>query len=237
MFSLPIWRAAKIRIIFEKAIVSLYLKIATPSYTMNTDRTWVITTIDGKVASVAPDYDGLFMIAETLSGRGRGTSVKTRAAAAAKALGMADEVRTRKCSTTELMEFSRTLKIEDLMLIGTDFQKRVWRKLFMLNHPDDTPKLYSYSGFARLCGMERAVRAVAHAVAVNPVAVIIPCHRIIPKESVDLIAEIEKAASKTIFNGAEIWLFDSVNFGEYSLGRELKRELLAKEFSYGIPRE
>ena len=81
------------------------------------------------------------------------------------------------------------------------------------------------------------MRAVAHAVAMNPLPVIVPCHRIVPKEAIDRIAEIEKAASKTIFKGSDVWLFDSIDFGEYSLGSELKRELLAGEFSYGIPEE
>ena len=61
--------------------------------------------------------------------------------------------------------------------------------------------------------------------------------RSLTQELIDRIAEIEKAASKTIFKGSDVWLFDSIDFGEYSLGSELKRELLAGEFSYGIPEE
>ena len=78
---------------------------------------------------------------------------------------------------------------------------------------------------------------MAHAIGLNPVPVIIPCHRIIPKESIDRIAEIEAAEKKTIFGGEDIWLFDAIDFGEYALGTGVKRDILGLEFSYGIPAE
>ncbi|HTG60150.1 MAG TPA: methylated-DNA--[protein]-cysteine S-methyltransferase, partial [Terriglobia bacterium] len=40
----------------------------------------------------------------------------------------------------------------------------------------------SYSDVARAIGQPRAVRAVAHACATNPVAVVIPCHRVVGKD-------------------------------------------------------
>jgi AraC family transcriptional regulator of adaptative response/methylated-DNA-[protein]-cysteine methyltransferase len=58
---------------------------------------------------------------------------------------------------------------------GTAFQQRVWRAL------RDIPpgKTATYTDIARSIGDARAVRAVAGACAANPVAVAIPCHRII----------------------------------------------------------
>lgn len=58
---------------------------------------------------------------------------------------------------------------------ATAFQRRVW------NHLRDIPygKTESYAEVARAIGEPQAVRAVAGACARNPVAVAIPCHRVV----------------------------------------------------------
>ncbi len=61
----------------------------------------------------------------------------------------------------------------DLDIRGTDFQRSVWCALRDIP-PGST---ISYTELARLVGKPSAVRAVAHACASNPLAVIIPCHR------------------------------------------------------------
>ena len=71
-------------------------------------------------------------------------------------------------------------------------------------------------------------------VILNPVSVIIPCHLVIPKESIDKMQEIRKKAESTIFKGDDLCLNSilndsSIDFGEYALGRRLKRELIIKE--------
>ncbi|HEY0502382.1 MAG TPA: methylated-DNA--[protein]-cysteine S-methyltransferase [Lysobacter sp.] len=58
---------------------------------------------------------------------------------------------------------------------GSDFQQRVWRALCEL--PVGTTA--SYAQIARRIGAPRAVRAVATACAANPLAVAIPCHRVV----------------------------------------------------------
>jgi AraC family transcriptional regulator of adaptative response/methylated-DNA-[protein]-cysteine methyltransferase len=60
-------------------------------------------------------------------------------------------------------------------LRGTNFQIRVWQAL--LDIPPGA--LVSYSSLARRLGRPEATRAVAGAVARNPVAMLIPCHRVI----------------------------------------------------------
>ncbi|MBN1930423.1 MAG: methylated-DNA--[protein]-cysteine S-methyltransferase [Desulfobacterales bacterium] len=62
-----------------------------------------------------------------------------------------------------------------LLLKGTNFQVNVWRALLTI------PKgnLISYQDIAVYIGNPKAFRAVAHAIAVNPVAYLIPCHRVI----------------------------------------------------------
>ncbi len=58
---------------------------------------------------------------------------------------------------------------------GTAFQRRVWLALQEIP-PGDT---VSYAGIASRIGKPKAARAVATACAANPVAVAIPCHRVV----------------------------------------------------------
>lgn len=97
-----------------------------------------------------------------------------------------------------------------------------------------TPRLISYSDFAELCNNRAGVRAVAHAIGLNPISVLIPCHLVVPKESIDRIREIQRKAESTIFKGEDLCMSSiledsTIDFGEYSLGKELKRELIVRE--------
>ena len=67
-----------------------------------------------------------------------------------------------------------------LWLKGTNFQIKVWEAL--LRVPEG--ELVSYSHLARATGTPTAVRAVASAVAANPVAWLVPCHRVIRSSGV-----------------------------------------------------
>ena len=58
---------------------------------------------------------------------------------------------------------------------GTEFQRRVWQELRLIQ-PGAT---VSYSELAARIGAPRATRAVARANATNPIAIVIPCHRVI----------------------------------------------------------
>jgi AraC family transcriptional regulator of adaptative response/methylated-DNA-[protein]-cysteine methyltransferase len=62
-----------------------------------------------------------------------------------------------------------------LDLQGTPFQKRVWQALREIGPGYTT----SYAGIAVRIGAPRAVRAVAQACAANPLAIAIPCHRVL----------------------------------------------------------
>jgi AraC family transcriptional regulator of adaptative response/methylated-DNA-[protein]-cysteine methyltransferase len=62
-----------------------------------------------------------------------------------------------------------------LDLDGTLFQRRVWQALRAIPAGDRV----SYAEIARHIGMPTASRAVAQACAANPVAVAIPCHRVV----------------------------------------------------------
>jgi AraC family transcriptional regulator of adaptative response/methylated-DNA-[protein]-cysteine methyltransferase len=60
---------------------------------------------------------------------------------------------------------------------ATAFQWQVWQALAAIPYGETR----TYSEVARLIGRPRAVRAVARACATNPVALAIPCHRVLPK--------------------------------------------------------
>lgn len=61
---------------------------------------------------------------------------------------------------------------------GTPFQLRVWQALAQIA-PGHT---LSYTELAQRIGAPRAVRAVAGACAANPLAVAIPCHRVLRRD-------------------------------------------------------
>lgn len=86
-----------------------------------------------------------------------------------------------------------------LDLAGTEFQRDVWRALAAIG-PGET---ITYGGLATLMGRTGAsARAVGSAVGANPAPVLVPCHRVLP------------AGGGT---------------GNYRLGPDLKRRLLAAE--------
>jgi AraC family transcriptional regulator of adaptative response/methylated-DNA-[protein]-cysteine methyltransferase len=62
-----------------------------------------------------------------------------------------------------------------LDLRGTAFQRRVWQALRGI----PVGETLSYAQLADRIGMPRAVRAVARACATNPVALAVPCHRVV----------------------------------------------------------
>jgi len=62
-----------------------------------------------------------------------------------------------------------------MTLEGTDFQRRVWAQLCAIPYGETI----SYGELARRVGNPKASRAVGLANGRNPVAVIVPCHRVI----------------------------------------------------------
>ena len=91
-----------------------------------------------------------------------------------------------------------------LHLRGTPFQVKVWRALLAIPPGCVT----SYNDLARRVGAPRASRAAGSAVGSNPVAWIIPCHRVIRASGV---------------------------LGEYRWGRGRKLAMLSLEAGGGVP--
>jgi AraC family transcriptional regulator, regulatory protein of adaptative response / methylated-DNA-[protein]-cysteine methyltransferase len=84
-------------------------------------------------------------------------------------------------------------------LRGTNFQLKVWEALLQIPAGEVT----TYAGLASRIGKPNATRAVGTAVGHNPIAVLIPCHRVIRKVG---------------------------EFGNYRYGALRKKALLAREF-------
>ena len=70
----------------------------------------------------------------------------------------------------ELREFQLPLDFE-----GTEFQKRAWRQLLTIPYGQTR----SYSQIAKAIGSPQAIRAVGAANGANPIAIVVPCHRVI----------------------------------------------------------
>ena len=64
-----------------------------------------------------------------------------------------------------------------VVLIGTDFQVRVWEALLKI----PMGRACTYSAIASGIGMTKASRAVGAAIGANPISFVVPCHRAVGK--------------------------------------------------------
>jgi len=64
-----------------------------------------------------------------------------------------------------------------VVLIGTDFEVRVWERLLSV----PMGKLTTYSDLAAKAGAPKAARAVGAAVGKHPISFVVPCHRVVGK--------------------------------------------------------
>jgi AraC family transcriptional regulator, regulatory protein of adaptative response / methylated-DNA-[protein]-cysteine methyltransferase len=93
-----------------------------------------------------------------------------------------------------------------LHLRGTNFQIKVWEALLSL----PPGRVTTYQALANQLGASRSARAVGNAVARNPLAYLIPCHRVLQK---------------------------SGDFGQYRYGSARKKALLLRESAASGPTE
>ena len=109
-------------------------------------------------------------------------------------------------STVSLIEpifnlrYNQRGKPLSIHLRGTNFQLKVWEALLQIPVGEVT----TYGAIASRIGNPNAMRAVGTAVGHNPIAVLIPCHRVIRKVG---------------------------DFGNYRYGALRKKALLAREFA------
>ncbi|OYQ30982.1 cysteine methyltransferase [Pseudomonas mandelii] len=100
--------------------------------------------------------------------------------------------------TLRHLEDPRTALDLPLHLTGSVFQRRVWEVLRQI----PVGETASYRDIAQRLGQPSASRAVANACGANPVAVIVPCHRVLRQDG---------------------------SLGGYRWGLERKRQLLDRE--------
>ena len=98
------------------------------------------------------------------------------------------------------LRYSHRGKPLNVHLRGTNFQLKVWEALLQIPIGEVT----TYAGIASKIGNPNATRAVGTAVGHNPIAVLIPCHRVIRKVG---------------------------EFGNYRYGALRKKALLAREYA------
>ncbi len=85
------------------------------------------------------------------------------------------EIKNTVKQLTEYFEGTRTQFNLKLSPVGTEFQKRVWKELQEILFGKTT----SYQKMANQLGDPKVIRAAASANGKNPIAIIIPCHRVI----------------------------------------------------------
>ena len=75
--------------------------------------------------------------------------------------------------------FAKTRQIFDLPLLpsGTAFQQNIWNILLQIEFGETK----SYEWVSLQHGNKKAIRAAAQAIGKNPIAIVIPCHRVIGK--------------------------------------------------------
>lgn len=83
-------------------------------------------------------------------------------------------------------------------LAGTKFQLEVWNALTTI----PSGQTRTYKDIAKQIGRPKSVRAVANAIGVNPIAVLVPCHRVIRADG---------------------------SIGGYRWGTDIKKKLLTRE--------
>ena len=98
------------------------------------------------------------------------------------------------------LRYNHRGKALNVHLRGTNFQLKVWEALLQI----PVGEVATYSDIASRIGNPNANRAVGTAVGHNPIAVLIPCHRVISKMG---------------------------DFGNYRYGALRKKALLAREFA------
>lgn len=80
-------------------------------------------------------------------------------------------------AVTNMIVDDAALSDDDFVENGTPFQQRVWHALRQIPRGQTR----TYSELSAAIGQPTAIRAVAHAVATNPVPLAVPCHRVLPK--------------------------------------------------------
>ena len=142
---------------------------------MNTINIQYFTTPYGEL--ILGSYNNMLCMADW-NDRKRRESIDKRVQKGLNAVFLENEDDVLKQAKEELGAYfkgKRQTFDSPLLLVGTEFQKNVWKALMQVPYG----RTASYGELAWSIGHEKAVRAVASAVGANALSIFIPCHRII----------------------------------------------------------
>lgn len=125
----------------------------------------LVATTNAGVAAVLIGDDRATLRAD-LAQRFRGATIRDGDASAA---ALAERV---VCALDGAVEDQATIPLD---LRGTEFQRAVWRALRAIPRGSTA----TYAEIAKRIGQPTAARGVAQACAANPIAVLVPCHRVV----------------------------------------------------------
>jgi AraC family transcriptional regulator of adaptative response/methylated-DNA-[protein]-cysteine methyltransferase len=114
---------------------------------------------------------------------------------------MIEDFKTTRALVEPIFDIGSRGRPLNVHLRGTNFQLKVWEALLQI----PAGAVTSYEGIAERIGRPSATRAVGTALGHNPIAVLIPCHRVIRKAG---------------------------DFGNYRYGAPRKKALLARESAF-----
>ena len=89
--------------------------------------------------------------------------------------GDSDIIRETMAQLSQYFEGERHQFDLPLLLVGSEFQKQVWKELLSIPFGQTE----SYAGLSKKLGNEAAIRAVAAANGANAISIIVPCHRVL----------------------------------------------------------
>ncbi len=215
---------------------------------MNSDLQWIVVEIDGKISSVSPDFGFFAGIAQKVARMPveSVSRINCYKLSTDEVLGLSPKLKWEDLrpfgSKFQLAVWENLFKMthgSGRVSCDTSDEAGAEGDAPATDKPagagdaepatDKLPTLLSYSDFADLCGKREGVRAVAHAIAHNPIAIIIPCHLVVPKETIDRVALIRSKQLPSLFEGQNPLADPSLNFGEYRYGTDLKRRLILSE--------
>lgn len=119
---------------------------------------------------------GLSFVTGALPGNGRAAALDDLAHAWPQAV-LVKDVEGTETAVKQIFSPADQKAPLPLYLKGTNFQIQVWMALLRV----PLGALVTYGTLAQAAGQEKAVRAVGTAVGHNPIAYLIPCHRVIQK--------------------------------------------------------
>lgn len=88
-----------------------------------------------------------------------------------------DIIRQTQIQLGEYFALKRTEFGLPLHFTGTEFQQQTWQALLTIPYAETR----SYSDQAHLIGRPKAVRAVGRTNGLNPIPIVVPCHRVVGK--------------------------------------------------------